>query len=171
VTITNVGDADLRVGDIAFAEDRENGFTHDGCDGETIAPEASCEIDVGFAPPFDAGQREATLVVPTSAGGDESVQLQGTGGEAAAFAFAELPECRFEEGSAKLVFTISGTVEARPLVATSATGQSEQPVGPEVKIDLGPTPPSSVDLEINPEQAGAIREDDHTDNTAEALCP
>jgi hypothetical protein len=52
--------------------------TRDTCDGQALALNASCVIDVRFAPAA-AGTRQATITVSASPGGTAGTQLSGVG--------------------------------------------------------------------------------------------
>jgi hypothetical protein len=81
VTVTDTGTAPLAIGTVTVSGPDAGVFskTADSCSGATLAPSASCAIDVTFAPDRTGG-RAATLTIPSNApGGPASVALSGTG--------------------------------------------------------------------------------------------
>jgi hypothetical protein len=81
VTITNAGGASLAVTGLTFngSDPQDYLITSDGCLG-SIAPAATCQIGVGFAPQAQ-GARSASLVIATNdPNSPASVSLSGTGG-------------------------------------------------------------------------------------------
>jgi hypothetical protein len=81
VTITNAGGASLAVTGVTFdgSDPHDYLITSDGCLG-SIAPAATCQIGVGFAPQAQ-GARSASLVIATNdPNSPASVSLSGTGG-------------------------------------------------------------------------------------------
>lgn len=63
---------------VAGAQAAEFEITRDTCDGQTLALNASCVIDVRFAPAA-AGTRQATVTVSASPGGTAAAQVSGLG--------------------------------------------------------------------------------------------
>jgi hypothetical protein len=172
VEIANVGGTPLDVGEIRFADGEADGFTRgDACVGRTIARGDGCTFAVGFAPPFDAGTRSATLLVPTSDGRVASVQLQGTGGEPADFAFDGQPTCARNGTAATLSFALTGPAGTSPSVDTDFSEPSPRPVGTPIDdyvVELGTADPVTVTLVVNADDA--IPELPQDDNTAQAQC-
>jgi hypothetical protein len=83
VTITDSGDASLRVSGLRFSGPNAGDFlvTSNNCQGDELDPGASCEVNVAFAPQ-DQGSRSATLNIETSdPDGPATVALSGTGGQ------------------------------------------------------------------------------------------
>jgi pimeloyl-ACP methyl ester carboxylesterase len=67
-TLTNTGNADLHVGAASLDGPAADQFIvpsdADHCSGQTIAPAATCTVDVVFAPTA-TGQQQATLTIPS----------------------------------------------------------------------------------------------------------
>lgn len=83
VTVANNGVADLVIGQIASLDPLGAPFSivSDGCSTRTLAPAASCQVTVRFAPTAD-GSYSDTFDVPASGDvtGDFIVAVAGTGG-------------------------------------------------------------------------------------------
>ncbi len=84
LTLTNTGTGSLIVSTVSITGNNPGSFSHLGnCGGHTIAPGATCTIDVTFAPTAQ-GSFSATLSIPDNAAGSpQSVRLSGTGALAA----------------------------------------------------------------------------------------
>jgi hypothetical protein len=79
VTITNTGDEELHVGELATTGAAAGDFLLTGCRA-AVAPSGTCRLEVYFAPQAE-GVREATLEIPSDdPAGPASVSLSGTGG-------------------------------------------------------------------------------------------
>jgi|1186.fasta_scaffold08118_2 hypothetical protein len=86
VQVTNHGTADMHVQLVApdGVDKADFAVGADACSGQTVAPGASCNVDVSFAP-TKAGDLSATLSVPSdSAGSPHGVALSGRGDAPAA---------------------------------------------------------------------------------------
>ena len=126
VTITNAGAASLDVTGLTFSGSDAHDYliTSDGCLG-SIAPAATCQIGVGFAPQAQ-GARTASLVIATNdPNSPASVSLSGTGG----------PLPQGATGPAGPPGAIGAT---GPRGSTGATGPTGAigPRGPAGKIEL-----------------------------------
>ncbi|HQR22213.1 MAG TPA: choice-of-anchor D domain-containing protein, partial [Burkholderiaceae bacterium] len=79
VSINNTGSANLLLGAIALTGTNAADFAAAGCSGQTLAPGASCTVNVTFTPGA-LNARSATLSIPSNAGGSpHGVGLTGTG--------------------------------------------------------------------------------------------
>ncbi len=81
VTISNYGDSPLQVqGSFMVGQLSNFPVTADGCSGQQVNPESSCQITVGFQPSA-VGYREATLIVLTNTNnpGVLPIAFSGTG--------------------------------------------------------------------------------------------
>jgi len=80
VTVKNTGQANLQISDVSIAGTNPTNYVlgQQTCTGGPIAPNATCTVNVRFAP-HGAGQRVATLAVSNNAGGKLEVALTGTG--------------------------------------------------------------------------------------------
>jgi streptogramin lyase len=86
VDITNVGDGDLKIGAVAVVGSDRAAFTaiRDGCTGRSLAPTASCHVDISFTPSPDHGVVAARLAITDNAtASPQTVSL-----------LAQLPDCR-----------------------------------------------------------------------------
>ena len=94
VTVTNNGATDLVIGQIANLDPLAAPFSivSDGCSTQTLAPAASCQVTVRFAPTGD-GFYSDTFDVPTSGDvtGDFSVDLSGLSGSGTVSGTITLP--------------------------------------------------------------------------------
>jgi len=94
VTVTNNGATDLVVGQIASLDLLAAPFSivSDGCSGTTLAPAASCQVTVRFAPTAD-GFYSDTFDVPTSGDvtGDFPVSVSGSSGSGTVSGTISLP--------------------------------------------------------------------------------
>lgn len=164
VTVTNTGNADLVLGNVAMADGLTPPFSlvNDTCSGQTVAATASCTIGVRFAPVAAGGFTEA-FDIPSNDSTDPTVTvaLSGTGTAAAApsisvtpvaLDFGELTENTTRDqditisnsGAVDLVVTGVGT--ANPLAAPfsiAADNCTGVPVAPSasciVRIRYAPT--------------------------------
>jgi hypothetical protein len=80
VTITNTGQADLRISSVVLGGTNAKAFKLAGetCTDAAIAPNASCTANVAFAP-VHSGSRVATLTFVNNAGPDQAIALSGQG--------------------------------------------------------------------------------------------
>jgi hypothetical protein len=79
VSISNTGTANLVLGTITTAGANAADFASSKCSGTSLAPGASCTVDVTFTPAA-LTVRSATLSIPTNASGSpHGVALSGTG--------------------------------------------------------------------------------------------
>lgn len=94
VTVTNNGAVDLVIGQVASLDPLAAPFSivSDGCSGTTLAPAASCQVTVRFAPTSD-GFYSDTFDVPTSGDvtGDFPVDLSGLSGSGTVSGTITLP--------------------------------------------------------------------------------
>lgn len=94
VTVTNNGATDLGIGQVASLDPLAAPFSiaSDGCSGTTLAPAASCQVSVRFAPTVD-GFYSDTFDVPTSGDvtGDFPVDLSGLSGSGTVSGTITLP--------------------------------------------------------------------------------
>ncbi len=82
VTVTNTGNADLHISALGVPA-LPFGIGTQTCNGATVPPQQSCEIDVTFQP-TQTGPASGTLEIADDApGGGQSVPLSGTGVEPA----------------------------------------------------------------------------------------
>jgi hypothetical protein len=80
-TLTSAGTTDLETGTVSLTGVAADQFqlTADGCSNRTLAPEATCDVSVAFAP-TSAGEKTAELDVATNAvEGPATAQLTGSG--------------------------------------------------------------------------------------------
>jgi streptogramin lyase len=86
VTISNTGEADLKIAGIAIVGSDRNMFTttKDGCSGRAVAVKASCGIEVSFTAGSNLGVRDALLTITDNA----------TGSPHAVSLVAQLPDCK-----------------------------------------------------------------------------
>jgi sugar lactone lactonase YvrE len=79
VTVSNLGDAPLTLGQLTLAGSNADQFAvpGDGCSGKELAPAASCAVQVTFSPTTD-GASEATLEIPSNLTAGK-VTVTGTG--------------------------------------------------------------------------------------------
>lgn len=76
VTLTDAGPLNLNISSVSITGE----FTEsDGCSGQVLAPQASCEIDVTFNPTDTGPLTGALTIVANVSGGQVSVPLSGTG--------------------------------------------------------------------------------------------
>ena len=171
VRIDSVGDEAVRVGDIRFADDRADGFSREEtCIGRTIERGDNCTFGVGFTASSEGGTQSATLLVPTSDGREATVELQGSGGEPADFAFDGPVTCDLGAGTAAtLHFALTGPEGTSPTVDTSVSEPAPQPVRQpiDLPVDLGEPPPVTVELLI---VSGQEFQDDPDNNPAQVPC-
>jgi hypothetical protein len=80
VTINNVGTADLNVSGVALTGTDATDFsTQNTCVGQAVAPGASCQVTVLFAPQLTSGAKTATVVITDDApNSPRKVALSGT---------------------------------------------------------------------------------------------
>lgn len=82
VTVANVGDGDLVLGQVAAADPLASPFSVilDACSGAVLAAGASCQLSVGFAPHV-AGDQTDTFDIPSNdpAAASVTVAVAGTG--------------------------------------------------------------------------------------------
>jgi streptogramin lyase len=86
VDITNVGDADLKIGGVAVVGSDRALFTatRDDCTGHSLAASESCHVDVSFTPSPDQGAVAARLAITDNAtASPQTVSLM-----------AQLPDCK-----------------------------------------------------------------------------
>lgn len=76
VTVTNTGAAPLSLGQPVLNGADASSFTArgDGCSDTTLAPGASCDVSIAFAP-ASAGQRSAMLIIPAGDGLSHTVSI------------------------------------------------------------------------------------------------
>lgn len=128
VTVTNNGATDLVIGQIAGLDALAAPFsiTADGCSTQTLAPAASCQVTVRFAPTND-GSYSDTFDVPTSGDvtGDFPVSVSGLSGSGTVSGTITLPSA--VSGTCYAVVLTQSFSPANPLqnafaVASGATG-------------------------------------------------
>ncbi len=81
VTVTNTGDADLSVEDVALSGDDADQFSIESqsCTAASVAPQDDCTVDLTFSP-TSTGEKDATLGIASDApGSPHDVALSGTG--------------------------------------------------------------------------------------------
>ena len=81
VTVTNTGDTSLTVNasSLSGAEDSEFSIANDDCQNQTLAMNASCTIELGFAPTA-GGEQTAQLMIPNddpTQNGQTAVTVEG----------------------------------------------------------------------------------------------
>ena len=86
VTIGNPGGAGLSIQSVSIAgpDGADFALASDVCSGTTVAPGASCAVQVTFSPTASGSRSGALEVADTAAGSPHSVALAGTGGAAGA---------------------------------------------------------------------------------------
>jgi Cep192 domain 4 len=78
-TLTNVGDAPLQLQELFVASGSPQVFPmSDGCSGRQLAPDATCQVTVGFIP-IAVGVKDASLFVISNLGPVSIIGLSGTG--------------------------------------------------------------------------------------------
>lgn len=79
LTLTNRGSTSLRVRDVSLGSTEDFSLVNDGCEGQTLASGASCQIGIRFSPSA-VGDRSTTLTISDSAtGSPRTVTISGTG--------------------------------------------------------------------------------------------
>jgi subtilisin-like proprotein convertase family protein len=103
-TVTNTGATPIQTDEATFAGDDPGDFslTDDTC-GSTLAPTATCTVDVAFDPDT-AGSKSAQLRVQVDSVGTLSAEMSGTGGP-----IAELDDSTFAFGERETVAGPSAT--------------------------------------------------------------
>jgi len=104
VSITNTGSAALGLNNIAISGSDADVFTLNNQCGSSLAPAASCAVNVTFAPSTD-GTRNATLTIESTDADNPSIDvaLSGRG------TLAPTPEIAVTPGSVDLGRVLSGT--------------------------------------------------------------
>ena len=107
VSITNTGSAALGLNNIAISGNDADVFTVNNQCGSSLAPDASCAVDVTFAPSTD-GTRSATLTIESTDAETPSIDvaLSGRG------TLAPTPEISVSPESVELGRVLSGTSES-----------------------------------------------------------
>jgi CSLREA domain-containing protein len=131
LTLTNEGSADLEVSDIS-SNDAQFPVDGSACTAAPIAPQASCVIEVSFAP-TEPGAQLATLTVESN-GGEQTAELTGTG---TAPAISVAPG--FHDFGQQLV---GGTSAPQAFVVTN-TGTASLTLG---EVELGGEDPGEFEL-------------------------
>lgn len=79
-SVTNVGAGTVNILNISIGGPNQKDFLETNTCGATLAPGASCSVDVTFTPSA-AGLRTASVAIADDAeGGRQSIALSGTGG-------------------------------------------------------------------------------------------
>ena len=115
VTVTNTGDATLAIAAVKLVGSDHAAFTvtADDCTGHRVAVQASCHVDVAFAPGSDSSIRAARLAITDDAtGSPHSVSL-----------VAQLPDCRLP------VFTLNDSTAQGGFLSLRDGGVTADPKG------------------------------------------
>ncbi|MBV8716469.1 MAG: fibronectin type III domain-containing protein [Chloroflexi bacterium] len=78
VTVTNTGNANLNIAAISFTGSGSGSYTQTNNCGSSVAPNASCTINVTFTPAV-GGSNPATLIMTDNASNTHTVSITGTG--------------------------------------------------------------------------------------------
>ncbi|MGO9896122.1 MAG: choice-of-anchor D domain-containing protein [Bryobacteraceae bacterium] len=79
VTVTNVGTAQLTISAIAVSGGNVGDFAQTNTCGATLAPNATCAINVTFTPTNTGTRSSSVLITDNAPGSPQSVNLSGTG--------------------------------------------------------------------------------------------
>jgi hypothetical protein len=132
VTVSNKGEAPLRVGTVALAGANSGDFVFsaDRCSGATVDPGRTCTVGVGFAPQHEGG-RSATLTIPHGAAGSPlTVALSGTGAVTADLSVTLAP-------SSSMATVVPWTVTVRNAGPSDATALRLVVSGTDVSLSPG----------------------------------
>jgi hypothetical protein len=121
-TVTNTGGVPSGTISTALAGANSNQFTKsaDNCDGQTLAPAASCTVNAAFSP-TTSGVKAAAVTAAASPGGSAQADLSGTGQTAANLTITPDPEdfgTVVQGASATRTFTVTNTGEQTSGVIT-----------------------------------------------------
>jgi hypothetical protein len=115
LTVTNTGDAALAIAGVRLVGSDHAAFTvaADDCAGHRVAVQASCHIDVAFAPGSDSSMGAARLAITDNAtGSPHSVSL-----------VAQLPDCKLP------VFTLNDSTAQGGFLSLRDGGVTADPKG------------------------------------------
>lgn len=125
-TVTNDGDVASGIPTVVLAGANADQFTIVAIDcTASLAPGASCEIEVAFAP-TSTGPKAGRLAVSAAPGGGVTADLQGTGRTAAALSVSETAyDFGFSDAPAQHTFTITNDgTSTSGVPAVDVTGAS-----------------------------------------------
>lgn len=121
VTVSNTGSARLSISGVALSGPNAGDFSLVNLCGSSLAPGASCNVSIGFAPSA-VGLRTATLTITDLGPGVyQQVALAGTG--------AGVPQAAVNTNSVSFTYQNLGTVSAAQIVTLANPGSAPLAMG------------------------------------------